>query len=157
MTDNHCITVINMINYFRTQVTWPEAINLSIDSGCYYLSNESENVCESKEIKMRHSTVVHARMESKGRPDVTRDHIGTTQKLVLEFAQWILEVPMGSHIVLTIARTQEDLDIKTGRVKPKEKQANAFDDMLGDLGRLGFVPDEDEEAPELAFKANISE
>lgn len=81
---------------------------------------------------MKMTTIVWARMESPGRPAGTKQMQGTVSQIILAYAKWMSEVYMGSHIRLTLARTESELVAAVSR-----KPTNAPDiDMMGELELL---------------------
>lgn len=89
---------------------------------------------------MRLTTEVWAKFESKGRPNETRvvnNQVGLVAK---ELLGWLVEVPMGHYIRVTIARTESELE-QHSQMGGKSKD-QIRDSLLGDfekaLEELGF-------------------
>lgn len=69
---------------------------------------------------MKLGTQVYARFESKGRPSDTRDCQGTLSHVTMQMARWLQEIYMGSHIRVTMARSELELNDHCGRGKASE-------------------------------------
>jgi hypothetical protein len=97
---------------------------------------------------MKLSTEGWAKFESIGKPESTQIISGTNQQIVMQFVSWLKDVYMGSRIQLTIARTQEELEVKSKAQKSRE-----LDDEL-----MAFLNDELESdvVPNEAVNNNIT-
>jgi hypothetical protein len=73
---------------------------------------------------MRATTPVWAQFESVGRPEHRLKICGTVREVTMRFAQWLLDVPMGSKIRVIIARDESEL---------VDRRSAASEDMLNDL------------------------
>lgn len=82
---------------------------------------------------MKPTTTVYAKMESKGKPELTRDFQGPVRGLIIDFAKWLIESQMGHSMQLTICRSQADLDRITTRGQGAQ---GAVDSMMADLNAL---------------------
>jgi hypothetical protein len=76
---------------------------------------------------MRMTTRLWLKMESKGQPKHTKVVHGTVRELILEMANWLADVYMGSYIAIRIARTEADLETM---------RASDQQDMMGELESL---------------------
>jgi hypothetical protein len=76
---------------------------------------------------MRMTTRIWLKMESKGQPKSRKVVHGTVRELILEIANWLGDVYMGSYISIRIARTEADLE----SAKTTDQQ-----DMMNELESL---------------------
>jgi hypothetical protein len=76
---------------------------------------------------MRMTTRLWLKMESKGQPKHAKVVHGTVRELILEMANWLADVYMGSYIAIRIARTEADLETM---------RASDQQDMMGELESL---------------------
>lgn len=90
---------------------------------------------------MKMSTTVWAQMESPGRPAATRRVNGPVSHVVMQFAKWMAEAYMGSHIRLTIARTEIELE----SILSRKATMTPDEDMLSELESFIDSLDEEEE------------
>lgn len=59
---------------------------------------------------MRMTTEVWAKLESKGRPKDLKIVHGSLRFVIIEIANWLTSVYMGSHINIRLARSEEELN-----------------------------------------------
>lgn len=101
---------------------------------------------------MKADTIVWAKFESKGRPKHTEIHQLPIRQIVVRLADWLLRVYMGSHIVVTLARTEAEL------VASSRGQGVAGDaDLIAELESLmkqEHLDLEGDESPELFSQEN---
>lgn len=81
---------------------------------------------------MKPATTLWLKAESKGRPEFTLTSHGTVRDLTMELAKWILRVHMGSHIRVTMARTEVELTAHSSGSTISEVSG----DMLADLAAM---------------------
>jgi hypothetical protein len=84
---------------------------------------------------MRQSTQSYYKLESVGRPEHSTSGSGTIREVTLAIAQWLLVVPMGHKIRITIARDEADL---------MDRRSAANSDLMQELESL--LPAEGEES-----------
>lgn len=83
---------------------------------------------------MKLSTQVWTRMESKGKPQQTQTFHGDVRESIMHIAGWLNGVYMGSKIVITMARTEAELE--------ESKRSSDVKDMIAELdGMLADRPD----------------
>lgn len=79
---------------------------------------------------MRLSTQVYFKLESVGRPEHSTSGNGTIREVSLAIAQWLLAVPMGHKIRITIARDEADLHDR--RSAANQDMMHELESMLGE-------------------------
>lgn len=101
---------------------------------------------------MRITTQAWAKFESKGRPLDTKQMHGTTREILLELAKWVTSTYMGSHMRITIARTESELIFATQRSRklvPDEDMADELDMMLFSLNQGELLNGQDQPDPHM--------
>lgn len=79
---------------------------------------------------MRPSTQVALRMESVGRPHLTRvTDPKPLSQAIHDLAVWLAETSMGHRITITMARTREELE-QTGKAGTAADLESIFDTIL---------------------------
>lgn len=64
---------------------------------------------------MKLDTNVAVRLESKGKPEFNKTHVGTVRDCALLIVRWLNESYMGDHMQILIARDVDKLDEITAR------------------------------------------
>jgi hypothetical protein len=80
---------------------------------------------------MKMSNEIHWMFESKGEPEATATGQGAPKAMIAELIQWIAGVTMHRRMVITIAKTAEELIDKRTQGK-----ANEVNEMQTDMDAL---------------------